>query len=184
MRKKTGKVLRIGFSLVEVIIGTIIIAIMSLLFASILFNLLKGSIKADANREVKQTGDYALSIMETKIRNAQKLDNTVVTCDQDGEDNSTIKVENFDGSSYQYETDFMADRIRETYSPLALPSQVSYLTSDKVKVSTPLTFNCKLNLGGRSLITVSFGLNYKNAVTEEFGQSSFRSSIYLRNFNE
>lgn len=59
-----------GLTLIELIVTVALVGIIVLATSGILFGILKAQSKGEVNKEVKQNGDYVLSIMEGAIRNA------------------------------------------------------------------------------------------------------------------
>ncbi|MFW6110094.1 MAG: type II secretion system protein [Patescibacteria group bacterium] len=62
-----------GFTLVEILIVALFLGIFSVVVTQALFNIMQARNKARIVEEVKQSGDYALSIMEQEIRDAARL---------------------------------------------------------------------------------------------------------------
>ena len=57
-----------GLTLIEALIAVAIFAIFALLVNSIFFNILRGTLKQESLKAVKQSGSVAMEIMEKTIR--------------------------------------------------------------------------------------------------------------------
>ncbi|MFA6947121.1 MAG: type II secretion system protein [Pedobacter sp.] len=96
-----------GFTLVEALIAVAVFAIFSLLVNSIFFNILRGTAKQEALREVKQNGDFAMTLMANNIRYATGIYNNqnegVLATNCTEVDGTSLKVLNADGTTTKYE---------------------------------------------------------------------------------
>src|SRR3989338_1427537 len=63
-----------GFSMVEMLVVIALLGIISTIVTQVLVISVRSSLKAEIQKEVKQNGDYAISIMERAIRNATDVD--------------------------------------------------------------------------------------------------------------
>lgn len=90
--RQTGPIphLNQGFTLIEILVAFGILGIITVMGTNMFFTILKGSAKTRVLTEVKQNGDYAINVMERRIRNAKSLSgggNSVVIVNPD--DSST-----------------------------------------------------------------------------------------------
>ena len=124
------------------------------------FSILKGASKAEITKEVKQNGNYALSVMERMIRNAQKIDCINAP--------GSIKITNPDSG----ETTFSLTGAR-------VASNSAYLTSEKLSLSSA-SFTCQTT--APETVTILFTLSQAGAGAkiEEKAQVSFQTTISLR----
>lgn len=60
-----------GFTLVEILMVVALLGIFSIAVVQVFFTIVSQQTKTAAIEEVKQSGDYAFSVMETMIRNAK-----------------------------------------------------------------------------------------------------------------
>ena len=165
MRSRAGKSQKLfnGFTLIEMIVVTAMIIIISTISVNLLFGILKGSLKAEIVKNTKQNGNYALSVMERMIRSAKE-----VACDT-----STIVVTTQDGS----ETSFI-------FLPTNISSgSANLITSDYYDVLEP-SFSCDEPVGEPKVVTIKFTLSRgaSSLRSEEKVSIPFQTSVSLRNY--
>lgn len=68
-----------GFSVIEMLVVTALLGIISTIVTQILVISVRSTLKAEIQKEVKQNGDYAMSEIERGVRNA--VDVSVTGCD-------------------------------------------------------------------------------------------------------
>lgn len=93
-----------GFTLVEMVVLMGVIAIVGVMISNLFLTNLRTAAKTKALTEVKQNGDYVLSVMERMIRNAREVSDynalsitvinpdegtTVFRCENDGDEKIT-----------------------------------------------------------------------------------------------
>ncbi|KKR50330.1 MAG: Conserved hypothetical secreted protein [Microgenomates group bacterium GW2011_GWC1_41_8] len=157
-----------GLTLIEALIAVAIFAIFALLVNSIFFNILRGTLKQESLKDVKQSGSVAMEIMEKTIREAES-----VTCNA----SSSITTINPDGTStttFQISTDAITG---------TTGTNVNKLTGEKVRVNS-LAFTCD-NTGVYPVVTITFILEHINNTTnpnraEGFATMDFRTTVSLR----
>lgn len=158
-----------GFTLIEILVVTVILAVLGFMVTNIFFTTMRGTSKADVLREVKQNGNYALSIMERMIRNAT----SITTCSSPM---STIQIMNPDG---QTTTFFLSG------TQIASNSG-SFLTNSKVQVINPpgLIFSCTRTVGKPDVVTINFSLAQAGPIAgpEEQASLSFQTTVSLRTY--
>jgi prepilin-type N-terminal cleavage/methylation domain-containing protein len=91
-----------GFTLIEVLIAVVALAILITVGSTLFFSILKGSTKTQVLAEAKQNGDYALGVMERSLRNAQDIE------DYDTVNGRWLEVVNFDGGTTRFECDLIS----------------------------------------------------------------------------
>lgn len=64
-----------GFTLIEVLVATVILAMISVFVVSSVLSVVRGSLKAELIKEVKQNGDIALDMITRSVQNSD-----TVTC--------------------------------------------------------------------------------------------------------
>lgn len=62
-----------GFTLIELLVTVVVLGLIMTAVTGIFLTTIKTSKKADAIAEVKENGDYALGLMERKLRNAEEI---------------------------------------------------------------------------------------------------------------
>lgn len=168
---------RSGFTLIELLVVVAIFGVIGTIATVTLFSLLRGASKTEIIKEVKQNGDYALSVMETKIRNSTIDD---VNCI--GMANNLI-IKNNDGTYTTYDcvADGAINRLRSTTSGIS-----GYLTNSQVSLAdcntTNISFTCT-NLNANKTVSIMFTLKEAGSTTDVANKSSatFQTQIALRN---
>lgn len=150
-----------GFTLIEMLVVIGIFGILAFIGSNMFFTILKSSAKTRVLAEVKQNGNYALSVMGRMIRNAKSIED----CPGD-----SIRIEN-------------PDRDNTTFSCSGgrIASNSANLTSDKVAV-TGCNFSCAGTIP--EVVTISFTLSQSGTTTrpEEEAMIDFRTTVSLRTY--
>lgn len=151
-----------GFTLIEVLVVIFLLGVVMAIGVNLFFSILKGGSKAEIVKEVKQNGDYAISVMERMTRNAQSA-----SCS----DSSSVTIKNPDG----WTTTFVCEDGR------IASNSGTYLTSESV-TATGCTFSC----GGTTpeVVTISFTLSQKGTPVrvEERATANFQTKVSLRTY--
>ena len=149
------------------------------------FSLLRGANKTEILKEVKQNGDYALSVMEIRLRNARDI-----TSGCDGTITNSISIENPDATTTTFSciNTGSAQEIREQTTGVT-----TYLTGPQVTIATDcataaitsLMFSCNLSAVDGVTKNVGLGFTLKQANSDspltEQAQQTFSSQVTLRN---
>lgn len=90
-----------GFTLIEILVSVTLIGIIGAISSQVFISGFKSQYKSEIIKEVKQNGDYALSVIERMVRNAADFSPDQL-CNQD---ESTLSIVNPDG----YTTIFNCD---------------------------------------------------------------------------
>lgn len=176
---------RSGFTLLEVLITVVIVGVLSLSLSSMLISLFRSASKTETVKEVKQNGEYALSVMQLKIRNA--LDVTS-DCSSFGPVNHNITILNQDDTTSNFLC--LDNRIKESIAPVSDPSNIEsyYLTNTSVSVSAScnsLEFTCTVSAsdGKSKLVKIEFTLTQSavSPIAAERAKESFSAQVNLRN---
>ncbi len=173
-----------GFTLIEILIALLLVSALAVLASTSFFTLLKGAVKSETLKEVKQNGEYAIGVLELKIRNARSIGSTC-----DGSIQSSIQIQNPDQTTTTFScvTDAQAGvrRLRQSTGGVN-----TYLTNTQVTISqncnTPnVSFTCTTDaIDGKSkTVAVSFILSQANAAAPvpEQATETFRTEVALRN---
>lgn len=180
MKKQFNKV-NDGFTLMEVLVTILIIGTLGVVASSILFSLLRGAAKTETLKEVKQNGDYALSVMEVKIRNARSV---VSPSPCTGAQLTSVTILNPDATQSTFQC--TNGRIEEAIVGGASPV-TRQLTSTSVAIPTcdvaNISFTCSSSpTTGKNAVLIKFTLKQASAVTTAEGASvSFETQVTLRN---
>lgn len=151
-----------GFTLIEVLVFiSILVVILSIGFSFLLITL-NGSSKTNALKEVKQNGEFALSLMERFALSAKEVE-----CSS-----NSLKTTMLDDSF----TVFLCDGVR-------ISSNSSFLTDDKVVVSG-CVFTCTANPGTPAMVGIGYTVEMVNNVAlgvNEKASLSFSTKVIVRN---
>jgi len=168
-----------GISLVELIIGMGLFALVSVTANTLLFGSLRSSRKALVVSEVKNEGAYALNAMVAQIRYAKSL----ISCS-----NSDIQLIAQDGLPlrYLFDTAPLVDRIASISAMPPLYNRSEALTSTKIAVSTTgcpgaRMFTCPPV--GQKTVGICFSAESATATgpSDRAGNIMFQSQATLRN---
>lgn len=159
-----------GFTLVELLVVSTIIATVGFVFSSSFIALMGGSKKADIVSEVKQNGNFALSVMEQLIRNSLPSSSCTPT---------SVTINNSDGGT----TTFACIDIDGV---MRIASNSSALTSRTVRV-VECSFVCPTPVPASPAgVNISFTLEQNLAnVTPRPGERSrqqFETTVFQRNY--
>ena len=133
-----------GFTLIEVITVSGIMALFSITLISVFMASFKGGTKSQLIQRIRQDGDYALTSMSREIKKAAKID----SCGAD------LQMTLVDGSAIKYWQS--AERIA---------SDSSFLTGTAGKAEN-LSFSCYVGSTGNQIVTMSFTLTSGETVAE------------------
>lgn len=161
-----------GYSLLEVMIGMGIFAVLALASTNLFFSTTVGSTKDSTIRAVKQNGEFALSQIEASLRGAKGL-----ATNQEGQecvsDMRSVSVLNLDDSVTEWEVN--QDRIRV---------DGEYVTADDVGVvGNRMYVNCSYDSGSNGYyVHVRFSLaRTSQDKQEEAYNETFETGVSLRN---
>lgn len=162
-----------GFTLIEMIVSVAILGTVGLISSRIFFMTLRGAGKADIIREVKQNGDYALTVMERMVRNS-----IGVTSVCDGTTGNSLTIKNMDND----QTTFSLTS-GQIASQSATPTGNGTLTTNKVMVSG-LSFTCLRTLGKPDVVNISFSIVQAGtgAGPEDLSSLNFQTTVSLRTY--
>lgn len=173
-----------GFTLIEVLIVTGVLGVVSLVIAQVLFTTIRTNTKSEVQKEIKYSGDYALDTMTRMIQNAIEI--SAPGCDETGIYNTSLTLKNPDGET----TTFSLDGTRIA----SVGSTTDYLTGTSVAVigsstdvacenGNPLQFKCTSVADKPWSIEIIFCLKQARAAQSAFEQAvmMFGSTVTIRN---
>ncbi len=169
--------LRGGFTLLEMAIVAGLVAMIGSMIVQTLFTATKTQGKRDIISEVKQNGDFALSIIERMIRAAAG-----VTSPCTGTSAKSITIQDKDLGVTTFDALTVGSVIR-----IASVSAfgTTYLTTPSVTVSSPLSsvFTCSTVGGIPRSVKVFFTLSQpvSGVAADQAASAAFQSTIILRN---
>ena len=176
MRKK-----QLGFTLIETLIVIFLMGIVLVAGGNIFFGIMKSASRVEVEREVKQSGEYALAIMERMIKNSQR----VTACSS-----GALEIQNPDDEMTTFQV--LPDSEAGVNRIASSAASTLYLTGDNVNASD-LVFTCTTDPEGSfdeddiRRIDINFTITPKGVVAGEvppemYAVIDFRTSISLRNF--
>lgn len=155
-----------GFSLIELLVGIAIIAIVMVITSNLFLSNLKNQNKMEAQIQVKQNGNQVLQTMSTFIRNAQSI-----TCIS----SSQVTIASPDGGTtlFSCNTATCASRIS---------SGSACLTPSTLTLSS-CSFTCSSSSGKPTTVTIQFTLT-KGSTTDirNYSSQAFSTTISLRKY--
>jgi len=146
-----------GYTLIETLVVVFILGLVLVVGGNLFFSILRGGAKAEAVKEIKQNGDYALAVIERMTRNAKSA-NCV---------GGALAITNFDGSTTSF-----------TCSSNRVASGSAYLTSTEV-VANPCSFSCAGTIPEVVTISFTLGPSKTGATTNQI----FQTQVSLRTYD-
>lgn len=196
MKRKSS---RNGFTLMEILVTLVIVGVIGTIASQSLFSLLRGASKVEIIKELKQSGDFALSTMSVDIRNAKDIalldvstlpcddtNTTVLGCASGGTSGQCLRITNITGSYSYYGCSAYVDPVFGNINRLT-KGGTNYLTNDKVNVSSSCStaFTCTDANPGNSpkLVNIRFTLvqSQTGANAAESASQTFDTEVSLRN---
>jgi prepilin-type N-terminal cleavage/methylation domain-containing protein len=163
-----------GFTLIELLVSLGIFAIIMVVGSTMFFSILKSASKSQAIQQVKQNGDYAISVMGQMIRNAVSL----VECDPQ---HNYITIQN--PGAQIGETTFRFCQEEQLIASMSgeLNCRQGRLTSERVRLISG-SFTCD-PFWRPNTVDIEFTLGQTGLTVrpEEEAQVSFKTTITLRN---
>ncbi|OIO14760.1 hypothetical protein COY59_05590 [Candidatus Gottesmanbacteria bacterium CG_4_10_14_0_8_um_filter_37_24] len=120
-----------GFTLVEILVVVTLMGVIGVITTQIFILGFRSQAKNEILKEVKQNGDYALSIIENMVRNATDIE---TSCNLGNVQQVTIR--NPDGYSTQFDCSGAQIASYSSGFPDPTPTVAYILTSDKVVVAS------------------------------------------------
>ncbi len=166
-----------GFTLIELLITSVLSAMIMLMVTTTFYGLLKITSRSEASQQVKQNGDYAMSVITRLTRNAVDITST---CNGAPFTNLTIRDQN--GNSSGFSCFNPGNGVTQIASASA--STAGPLTSSEVTLGSTcpgtLTFICTTSPSGRKSVSISFTLSHVESLTNPVSVD-FTSTVALRN---
>jgi len=169
-----------GFTLIEALIAISMLGIAGLVASSLLLTSLTSSSKVEVSKEVRQNGDYALSVMEGLILSSQSVD-----CRDEGgsPSNKQIWVTDIEGNTAKFLCDDeMTNKISSSSPAFVFPVD---LTGSNVFVSG-CNFTCEQATGLPTKVDLEFTVSQKGSGSSqrpnEKSSHQFKSEVLLKNY--
>ncbi len=182
MKKKHQR----GFTLLEVVVSVILISLIGVVIAQSFFTTTKNNTKAEALKEVKQNGDFALSVMERMLHNAAGLN---MSCPDTGIATPSVAIKNLDGGTSTLGCALYTQGTT-TYTRLAsISAEVTYLSTEGISLgggsvcdASTLRFTCATSSNGTTIdISFQLGKVGSNPQDAQSTLRTFSSTVVLRN---
>jgi prepilin-type N-terminal cleavage/methylation domain-containing protein len=174
-----------GFTLIEIIMVVFIFGIIIAVGGNLFFSILKGASKVEIGKDAKQSGDYALGIMERTIRNAQEIktnsDGQICTSNM-----KKIKLQNMDNTVTEFYCEANSGVAKIASKSGTLTTQ--YLSGNNITLASTnnctdstLIFNCDAT-NSPPRVVISFTLIQKGttAKAEEQASVTFNTTVFPR----
>lgn len=166
-----------GFTLIEMIVAISILGIVSLIGTGLLFTSLSSSGKAEIDKEVRQNGNYALSVMEGLIISSKNI-----ACPTPPAANASkeIDVTDINGQLTQFICDDSADH---KISSVSASAGTFVLTATNVAV-TNCNFTCATTVGNPTTVGIGFSVSQvgSSGRPNEKSSASFETQVSARNY--
>lgn len=170
-----GKIKNKGFTLIEVLTVSGIMALFSITLVAILLSTFRGGGKAQLLQQIHQDGDFALKAITREVRRADE-----VAC---GADDLTLTMPYIDITTHLpalivYNKKLFTDGV---ISINRVASDSAYLTGILGEVSG-LTFSCIDGSGGNQIVTIKFTLTAgePSSQAQEKLSQEFATSVSTR----
>lgn len=164
---------KLGFTLIELLVVVGVFSILGIMVVNLLFTTLKGSTKTTILTEVKQNGEYALSVMDRMVRNSRQIlqNSNGQTC---ASSMTKLKIQNPDGGITEFSCGTQI---------ASVSASSAYLTSNNVAASN-CSFSCQQPSGKPAVVTIQFSLSQAGTPPrpEEKATMNFQTTITLRNY--
>lgn len=173
-RKKDQK----GFTIVEVLVSVALLAVIGFMMNAMLLNAMRAILKAQSVKEVKQSGDFAMSVILQRLRNALSFTGCSGTSD-------AITITNHDGTTTTLTTAEIPSGSGQYKIISDTGGTIQILTSSNnvtVNTGNTLQFTCNTTTG---TIDVRFVLDHVATANLPFEQRAsipYSSRVVLRNW--
>lgn len=167
-----------GFTFIEIVVATGIIAIISGISAQIFLTASRNSAKSEILQNIKQNGDFSLEIMSRMIQNSK----SVSSCT--GAPTSELTIVNQDGATTTFECieDGMGTRISSTSAEIAYLTTTSLSLGGETCNGSTLQFQCDNTPGLPSTVKITFTLSQIDSSDPFYEKASlpFQTTVSVR----
>lgn len=160
-----------GFSLVELLVVVVLMGMISVMISEVFIMTIRSHVKSEIIKEIKQSGDYAISVIESMVRNATDI--SVPACNTNF---LKFTITNPDGNSTKFDCSDGDSIASEGATRQALTSE---------RTAVPVcTFRviCPQPGAGSKYLLVNFTLRQKegNVTLEQQASEEFQTTVILR----
>lgn len=160
-----------GFSLVELLIVVVLMGMISIMISEVFIMTIRSHVKSEIIKEIKQSGDFAMSVMESMVRNATDI--TVPSCNTNLQ---TFTITNPDGNDTTFDCS-------DSTAIASVSAVRQSLTSEKTTVAL-CTFRviCPPTAVASKYVLINFTLRQKDgsAAMEQQASEEFQTTVVLR----
>lgn len=174
----------LGFTLIEIIVAVVILATLSALISQVFFSSSISNTKTELLKEIKQNGDFALTVMSDGIRNTYSIESP---CPEAGATDTYISIKNPNATITTYACVGDVDIIRIASisgTDLGNVSARKYLTTSDITVAqNSCFFTCTKMSSSPAVVSISYTLSQVGMPLNLFEQGSvkFKTQATLRN---
>lgn len=180
MKQFNNAAIKLGFTLIEILIVVSLLGIVMISITQLLAGVLTGSAKANASQMVKENGQFAISTIEHSLRNSNSVTYCYSTLEFSVTDNST-------GTpiitSYYYSV--VSDRLRQAKKIDDGSWTYSYITSAELYVDFA-EFSCQESPGtpGQPAVyKISLTISKPSSLVEQnIVSQTFETTVSLRTY--
>lgn len=166
-----SKILSKGVSLLEILVVVTVFAILGIIVTESIVLTLRGSKKSESQVKVRENLDYAVSVIERQLRNAD----SVSPC-PNSDDTKRIDYKDNEGAA----ASFSCSDVGPESGSIASGSGV--LTGSDV-VITSCSFECKKALpGGQPSVEINITAKEAGTSGAETSQVSYSTQVFLRTY--
>jgi len=172
---------RAGFSLIEILVFVSLIGFIGAITTQVFIIAVRSQGKSEIAKEVKQSGDYVMSVMDSMIRNASDI-----PLDLECNNNSLeLTILNQDGFLTTFVCDEDEGEIASISGGFPGPDTYQTLTSDRVELS-----NCNIRIVcptpplSPKYVFINFTLSQVGTglPQEQMATVNYQSTVSLRNY--
>lgn len=174
MKNKVFRQFQSGFTMIEMIVVVSILGLVAVMTSGFLLVSLTAAGKAEVVKEVRQNGNYALSVMEGMILNSRGIGCTA------GQNTQTVEVTDANGIV----TSFICDENEDKKKISSVSGQTVDLTSSGVMVSN-CRFQCEDTPGLPVKVHLEFTVQKggEDARPSEQASLDFKTEVIPRNLD-
>ncbi|MBU2577209.1 type II secretion system GspH family protein [Patescibacteria group bacterium] len=159
-----------GYSLMEMIVVISLLGVVGVIVSGFLISTMKANSKAEITKEVRQNGDYVLSVLQGAILNSLS-----VSCTNPSANIKIIRVTDLNNQITDYTCNITEKKIS---------SGSARLTGTNIAV-TNCIFSCNTTSGRPTKVTIDFTIGNKSSTNlrpEEKSSVNFKSEVITRNY--
>lgn len=170
-----------GFSLIELLVVVVLIGIIGTITTQVFILGFRSQGKSEVLKEVKQNGDYAMSVMESLVRNAADVPRT--SCNTSS---TTFSIVGADGFTTTFLCSSNQIASQSSGMPVPTPTVTFPLTGTRVEISS-CTFRvvCPTPPFGPKYIFINFTVSQAGSglPVDQTASLDYQSTVSLRKYD-